>query len=44
MNVESHATAVSLVDRGEQRYTKAIIIIIIIIIIIESRFGLEVRR
>ena len=31
---ESHASAVSLLESGEQRYIKAIIIIIIIIIII----------
>ena len=30
---ESHASAVSLLESGEQRYIKAIIIIIIIIII-----------
>ena len=27
MNVESHATAVSLLESGEQRYIKAVIII-----------------
>ena len=35
-HVESHASALSLLESGEQRYIKAIIIIIIIIIIILS--------
>ena len=32
IQVESHASAVSLLESGEQRYIKAIIIIIIIIL------------
>ena len=35
-DVESHASAVSLLESGEQCYIKAVIIIIIIIIIISS--------
>ena len=39
IHVESHASAVSLFESGEQRYIKAIIIIINCV----SRFGLAVR-
>ena len=38
--VESHASAVSLLESGEQRYIKAIIKLLMGV----SRFGLAVRR
>ena len=42
-HAEPHASAVSLLESGEQHYIKAIIIIFIIIIIIHSQFRSCVR-
>ena len=41
-HVESHASAVSLFESGEQRYVKAIIIIIIIMSLFRSCVKVEV--